>query len=235
MEGKLWNKVYRIVRQMAASIEPTARRGRPDNYSVDVIALCWLWAAFHNLPLVQAVEQLSTPQLRRRLKTLGFRLPASVPHETTVRRRAKRADFPTFLGLIDQQLISQLRPQRTCCVIDSTPLPVGRMSHDRQAALGVYRSYGYRWHALISKDGVVLGSEVHPGNVHDAPVARELVHQARDKSPIRWLVADAAYDSESLHRLVRQELRGRLVAPLNDRGKRRRCRRTPHRAWLAER
>ena len=119
--------------------------------------------------------------------------------------------------------------------MDSTPLPVGRMSHDPDAALGVYRSFGYRWHALVTEDGVVLGSEIQPANVHDVRVAPTLIEQARSEGPIRWLVADAAYDSEALHRLVHQQLRGRFVAPLNNRGKQRRCRNTPFRAWLADR
>ena len=120
-------------------------------------------------------------------------------------------------------------------MMDSTSLPVGRMSHDPDAALGVYRSYGYRWHVLTSEDGVILGSAVHPANVHDVRVAPTLVEQARSRGAIRWLVADAAYDSERLHHLIHQQLRARFIAPLNDRGKRRRCYRTPFRAWLSAR
>jgi DDE family transposase len=236
MDGELWNQVYRVVRYVARGFhcQPT-RRGRPDRYAMETIVLCWLWAAWTNQPLVHAVEQLAARRFRRRLRRCGFRVPRSVPHETTVRRRARRADFEHFCRAVESRLVRRLEPQKSRCMIDSTPLPVGRVSRDPDAALGIYRSFGYRWHALISQDGVVLGSAVHPGNVHDVRVAPSLVEQSCTRGPIRWLVADAAYDSEALHSLVRERLRGRLVAPLNDRGNRRRCRQTPCRAWLAAR
>jgi Transposase DDE domain len=236
MEGELWNQVYRVVRRVARAVGcQQTRRGRPDHYSVEIVMLCWLWAAWRNQPLMRAVEELGSRPLRRRLRRCGFRLPALVPHETTLRRRAKRADFSAFCRLVQARLRRTLSPRRVRSIMDSTALPVGRMSNDPEAALGVYRLFGYRWHTIVSQDGVVLASEVQPANVHDARVATSLVQQAGEQGAMRWLVADAAYDSEALHRLVRHELRGHLVAPLNRRGNpRHRFRGTPCRKWLAE-
>lgn len=235
MDGELWNAVYRIVRQVARSFSrTTVRRGRPDCYDIETIWLCWLWSAWRNKSLLEAHKELSTRRLRRRWKRCGFRLPRQIPHATTLHRRTKRPDFERFGQLLQQALRKRLTPQQSRAILDSTPLPVGRMSNDPDAALGVYRLFGYRWHTIISQDGIVLASEVLAANVHDVRVASKLVDQIQQ--PIRWLVADGAYDSEELHRIVRKRLHGRLVAPLNRRGNREhRFRGTPLRQWLAER
>jgi hypothetical protein len=235
MDGKLWNQVYRIVRQVARSFS-VARggRGRPDRYGIDTIWLCWLWSAWRIQSLLEAHQELSTRRLRRRWKRGGFRLPCRIPHATTLHRRAKRADFEQFGRVLQQTLRKRLAPQQARAVLDSTPLPVGRMSNDPDAALGVYRLFGYRWHTIISVDGVLLASEVMAANVHDTRVASRLVEQL--EKPLRYLVADGAYDSEELHRIVHQQLHGRLIAPLNRRGNlEHRFRGTPLRKWLAER
>ena len=99
MDGELlWKEVYRFVRKAAHRFcEVQARRGRPDTYAIDDVALCWLWAAFRNRALGAVMPQLKSPPQRRLWELMGFSLPLCVPHESTLRRRAKRADFTRFL------------------------------------------------------------------------------------------------------------------------------------------
>ena len=137
-----------------------------------------------------------------------------------------------------RRLRMRLRPETKHCFIDSTPLPVGRLSHDPDARLGFNRLRGYRWHTLVSADQVVLAEEIAPANVAELTIARTLVSKACEyRLCIRWMVGDAGYDSEPLHRLVAEQLGGaRLIAPVNDRGYELRFTKTPlrarmHREW----
>jgi hypothetical protein len=237
MDGELWNVVYRTVRRVAreTSVVASTRRGAPDTYDVWEIALIWLWAALWNQPLVTAVHLLTNRRTRRALKMLGFRLPPRrrVPHETTVRRRSRRADYAAFIGAVDVELTGLLRARVDRLLIDSTPLPVPHVSKDRDATWGHHAVRGYRWHTLTSADRVVLHQQVEGANVHELAVAPLLVERAaRSGLRPRFVVGDDGYDSEPLHRCVREHLRARLIAPLNDRGGRRTMRQTPLRRWL---
>lgn len=238
MDGELlWKEVYRIVRKAARRFcTAQARRGRPDTYAIDDVALCWLWAAFRNRSLSAVMEQLKSPRWRRLLGHLGFPLPTCVPHQTTLRRRARRPEFRGFLARVERMLQRRLRPNLKYCLIDSTPLPVGRMSHDPDASWGFHHLRGYRWHTLTSADGVILASHVGTAREHELKVAPQLVHQVQEHGyRARWLVADKGYDSEPLHERVRDRWGGHLIAPLSPRGGKHSFRHTPLRQWLHER
>lgn len=237
MDGELlWKEVYRFVRKAARRFcEAEARRGRPDTYSIDDVALCWLWAAFRNRALSAVMNQLKSPSQRRLWQLLGFRLPSHVPHETTLRRRAQRPDFSRFFRKVQQFLKQRLRPSMKYCLIDSTPLPVGRLSGDPDASWGFHQLRGYRWHTLTSADGVILATSVTTARRHELAVAPQLVADTRqDGYRAPWLVADTGYDSEPLHQRVREAWRGRLLAPLSARGGKHSFKRTPLRRWLYE-
>lgn len=237
MDGELlWKEVYRFVRKAARRFqESQVRRGRPDTYSIDDVALCWLWAAFRNRSLSAVMRQLKSSRQRRLWGLLGFSWPACVPHETTLRRRAQRADFSRFFRKVEGFLQRRLRPQLKYCLIDSTPLPVGRLSGDPEASWGFHQLRGYRWHTITSADGVILAGQITSARVHELAVAPQLVDAARERGfRAPWLVADKGYDSEPLHRRLRQSWRGRLAAPLSPRGGKHSFKRTPLRQWLYE-
>lgn len=238
MEGELlWREVYRLVRRCARRVQGrSAKRGRPDTYSIDDVALCWLWAAFRNRALSAVMNQLKSPSQRLVCRGLGFRLPTQVPHETTLRRRAKRADFSRFCQQVGRFLKHRLRPNLRYGLVDSTPLPVGRLSGDPDASWGFHQLRGYRWHTLTSADGVILASHVTTARQHELAVAPQLVTDARQEGyRAPWLIADTGYDSEPLHQRVREQWRGRLLAPLSARGGKHSFKRTPLRKWLFQR
>ena len=237
MDGELlWNEVYRQVRKAARRFyRREVRLGRPDTYLIDDVALCWLWAAFENRALGAVMVELRSPNRRHFLSLMGFALPVCVPHVTTLRRRARRADFKAFFQRVQRFLKQRLKPNTKYCLIDSTPLGVGRLSRDPDASWGFHQQRGYRWHTLTSADGVILAGRIAPARVHELAVAPALVEQTLQggyRAP--WLVADKGYDSEPLHQRVRKLWRGRLLAPLSARGGKHSCRRTPLRRWLLE-
>lgn len=237
MDGELlsWKRVYQVVRRVGRACRQTARRGAPDRYKTEDVALWLLWAAWRNQP----VSRVSTNLLSLRMHRLaGFPLPATMPAQSTLSRRGKRLDFQALMQSVLRRLRVRLRPNTKHCFIDSTPLPVGRLSHDPDARLGFNRLRGYRWHTLVSADQVVLAAEVAPANVAELTIARTLVTRAcQNGVRIRWLVGDAGYDSEPLHQLVAEQLgRTRLIAQVNARGHALRFTKTPlrarmHREW----
>src|SRR5215204_5410457 len=74
MDGELlWKEVYRFVRKAAGRFRgEQSRRGRPDTYAIDDVALCWLWAAFRNRSLSAVMSQLKSPRERRLWTLMGF-------------------------------------------------------------------------------------------------------------------------------------------------------------------
>ena len=237
MEGELlWKEVYRFVRKAARRFcASQVRRGRPDIYAIDDVALCWLWAAFRNRSLSAVMSQLKSPRQRRLWGYLGFAWPHRVPHETTLRRRARRPDFSQFFRVVQRYLKQRLRPKTRYCLIDSTPLPVGRLSGDPDASWGFHQLRGYRWHTITSADRVILAGRVTGAREHELAAAPLLVDEVRQQGyRATWLVADKGYDSEPLHRHVRDVWRGRLLAPANARGGKHSFKRTPLRRWVYE-
>lgn len=231
MDGELlsWNGLYRLVMRLCTGRpDSPRRRGHPDEYSPAEVVLCWLWSGLVNLPLATAMRKLTKPRYRRGMRAHGYLVPPRCPHETTLRRRSRRLDFWIFLVSLHLALIAYLRPDTGTLLMDSSPLPVPRTSRDPDATWGHHNLYGYRWHTLTSLDRVILSWGVYGAHVQELAVAPILVRQA---APWGWrcrhLSADAGYDSEPLHRAVRNELGGMLVAPLNDRGGERVLTRTP--------
>jgi DDE family transposase len=235
MDGELlWNTIYRVVLHVARGWPaPPARRGSPDDYLAWEIALLWLWTAFWDQPLITTTKQLTDKRIRQGLKMLGFRLPRRVPHETTIRRRSRRADYTAFIEAVNHALVAALRGRCDRLLIDSTLMPVPHVSKDRDATWGHHGQRGYRWHTLTSRDRVILQEQVEGANVHELTVAPVLIDRAAHAAiRPRFVVGDHGYDSEPLHRCVRERLHARLIAPLNDRGGKRTMQRTPHRRWL---
>lgn len=238
MDGVLlWNKLYRIVTELDARFaRPGPRRGHPDEYSVGQVALCWLWAALHNLPLSVAAQRLADDRYRSAQRVLGARLPTACPHPTTLRRRSLRMDFHLFLTVVGMFLIWLLAPDTATMLIDSSPLPVPRTSRDPDAAWGHHNLHGYRWHTLTSADRVILVWSVHGANEQELAVAPTLLVQAAGWGwRARCISADVGYDSEPLHEEARDRLGAILVAPFNDRGGSRKMTGTPLRRRLLER
>jgi Transposase DDE domain len=238
----LWNAVYRTVWRVAhqQTLLQPCRAGHPDRYATAQVVLVWLLAALWDWPLSHTTSRLKSWRWRGAMRRLGWRLPCGLPHRTTLLRRARRQDFAQLLEAVNRELIRKLGPDWCELVIDSSPLPVSRVSHDADAAWGHHGLRGYRLHTLLSRDGVILLDAVMPANVHELKVAPQLVRAAATRRPAkrrtRYVSADDGYDSEPLHRCCRRELGAVLVAPLNDRGGKRTMRRTPlrkelHRRW----
>jgi Transposase DDE domain/Transposase domain (DUF772) len=67
--------------------------------------------------------------------------------------------------------------------------------------------------AVASGCHVILAAKTRIGNGSDAPDLDDLLYQSWKRAPVKVLVADAGYDSESNHRIARQDMRVRSIIP----------------------
>lgn len=238
MEGELsWNIIHDAIDLVAKGWpEAPARRGHPDVWPLDVVVLVWLYASFYDIPLVHAVAELNCPIERKCKRIKGLRIPAAIPHATTVARRAKRPDFAEFVLEVQRRLAGRADAGRDVLIIDSTPLRVPHTSRDGDATHGHHRMRGYRIHTACWADGTIAGAVVRGSHVHDLRAGAELATAvARGGSRARYVLADTAYDSERFHAHVQAELGASLIAPLNSRGGTHSMRRTPRRKAMRKR
>lgn len=67
--------------------------------------------------------------------------------------------------------------------------------------------------AVAADCHLILAAKVRTGNGSDAPDFPDLLTEARNRTRVRAVVADAGYDSEANHRMARQELGVRSIIP----------------------
>ncbi len=238
MEGELsWNIIHDAIDFVAKRWpESPARRGHPDVWSLDVIVRVWAYAAFYDLPLAHAVAELNDPDELKFRRIKGLRLPDSIPHATTVARRARRTDFAQFLREVQRRIVRRPKGEQEVLIIDSTPLRVPHTSRDEDATYGHHRMRGYRVHVACWQDGTIAGAVVRGSHVHDLRAGEDLATAiARTGARARYVLADTAYDSERFHAHVEAELGATLIAPLNSRGGKNSMRRTPRRKAMQRR
>jgi len=80
--------------------------------------------------------------------------------------------------------------------------------------------WGYRTHAIVSKEGIALVELTLPNNVPDAKVAKRLIRKLKrvfgfKKGSI--FIADAAYDQKELYSFIVDELKCQAFIPINPR------------------
>jgi hypothetical protein len=104
---------------------------------------------------------------------------------------------------------------------DGKALVIGDYSTDRDArdGYGIGKLHrGYKLHAWATEEGKIPCFAVHPLNVGEPNVARQLTERI---PPGVWVLADANYDSAPLYAAVRQR-RAHLLTPLKGATKSRR-------------
>lgn len=199
MQTRRWAGVYRLVAETAAHGPRGGRR-----FADRVIVLVLLWAAFEHRPISWAVQRRNWPLWMQRL------LPV-LPSSTTMSRRLRSASVRAFLDRLLNHAQGWSRP---CLVraIDGTALEVRCHSKDRQAGYGFgcgHKAKGYKLHLLLESSGAVVDWLIAPMNVNEQVMAQRMLLRTPEMA---YLVADGAYDSNTLHRLVTAR-GGQLVTP----------------------
>jgi len=185
MKTDVWNRLYRIVKDLAQT-RPRGSRRVPDW----LIVLTHLWSAINEMPTSWATERRHWPLWCQKLIT-------SVPSSTTMSRRFKAQSVLDFLAAVLEEAQADL-PVTLWRMVDGKPLPIGGGSGDKQAGYGRAvggKAKGYKLHVLLDSSGKILGWRIAPMNVPEQRMAARLL---RDADGEGYCAGDANYHSNEL-------------------------------------
>lgn len=210
MEHQLWKGILAVLK---TTDKP--RKRTDQDYSCEDIVRVWFWAVLHDRPVSWAVERVNWPLHERR---------RVLPSSTTMSRRLRSPEVQKLIADIEQ---ATCRPQASpplVWIVDGKPLTVSGVSKDKQAGYGRAsrgKAKGYKLHVIQGIDGSLAAWRIAPMNKDERVMARRMVRSAAIQG---YLLADGNYDSNSLHKVCRQQGELQLIAPLRggkDRPKRR--------------
>ena len=202
MERDIWGWLVPLVQRFA----PATANGR-FTFEWSHIVLTFCWAVLHTRPVYWACHPANWPDELR---------PPRLPTPATMSRRLRH---PAVLSTL-RQIVQHLQRgvgRGLCASIDGKPFPVARHSRDPDARFGRGAgglAKGYKLHLICGENQRIEAFAIHPLNVDEWVVARELVSHAR---LLGYLLADANYDDNQLHACC--AARGlQLVAPRRRKG-----------------
>ena len=178
-------------------------------YSDQQVVKMLLWTVRHDRPLCWACDRSSYSGVYR---------PKQLP---SVSQFCRRVQSPRVVAMIEHVSQRLARPSRSIEVVsvDGKALPISDYSRDTDATNGWGTGHfqrGYKLHACVSDEDVFVDFEVHPINVAERTVARDLLGRAA--GPGVFALGDTQYDSSPLHAVCRS--RGaRLLTPLRGRAR----------------
>jgi hypothetical protein len=80
--------------------------------------------------------------------------------------------------------------------------------------------WGYRTHALITKEGICLVEKTLPNNITDAEAALSLIKELKRRYRFKKnaiFIADKAYDTRRLHNFIAKQMKSTAYIPINPR------------------
>lgn len=199
MERELWPPLYRLLREVGKDFHQ-----KNVTYQPWVLAAVLLWAALHERTLCWACQ-------RRHWSTTTLQ-PLRLPSSSTLSRRLYSVGTGLFLRALEGRLRGAGDPGLVA-FLDGKPLPVSRVSKDKDAKVGRGAggmARGYKLHAIWAGRPLPEAWEVTALNVHEVQVAGRLLGQLGHTG---YLLADGNYDAGPL---AEQALACgyQLVAPL---------------------
>jgi Transposase DDE domain len=200
MEHQLWKAIVAVLRGLDKPRTPT-RFG----YADEDIVLVYYWSVICDRPTSWACRPEHWPlHLRRR----------PLPSAATMSRRLRSPAVIALLDALERRVTAPKGPG-LFWILDGKPLPIGGCSKDRQAGYGKAaggKAKGYKLHALVGSDGSTAQWRVAPMNKDERVMAERLV-KAAPPEVVGYLLADANFDSNPLHRVC--DARGdlQLVTP----------------------
>lgn len=198
MERELWPVLYHLVREVAKDFSQ-----KNVSYQPWVLVSVLLWAALHDRPISWACQ-------RRHWSTTTLK-PPRIPSPSTLSRRLYGPGCGLFLRELERRIRDRDDP-RLVAFLDGKPLPVSRVSKDRDAKVGRGAggmAKGYKLHTVWADRAMPEAWDVTPVNVQELVAAERLLQQLAHTG---YLVADGNYDSGPLADRAMQRSY-QLVAP----------------------
>ena len=200
MEHRLWQAIVAVL----STLDNPRTPARFDFSDRDIVAV-YYWAVIHDRPTTWALDRRNwPPHLRHRAR----------PSDGTMSRRLRSAAVVALLDALARRVIAPAGPG-LFWMIDGKPLPIGGCSKDKQAGYGKAaggKAKGYKLHALVGSDGSIAGWRVAPMNTDERVMAERLL-KAAPPEVVGYIVADANYDSNKLHRVCDAHGNRQLVTP----------------------
>ncbi len=200
MEHQLWKAIVAVLAALDKPRTPTRF-----TFTDERIVGVYYWSVICDRPTSWACRTEHWPlHLRRR----------PLPSPSVMSRRLRSPSVVALLGALERRVTAPKGPG-LFWMIDGKPLPIGGCSKDRQAGYGKAaggKAKGYKLHALVGSGGDLGGWRVAPMNKDERVMAERLV-KAAPPEVVGYLIADANFDSNPLHRVC--EARGdlQLVTP----------------------
>jgi Transposase DDE domain len=195
MEHQLWKLIVAVL----STLDNPRTPNRFDFSDEDIVKV-YYWSVICDRPTSWACQKPHWPlHLRKR----------PLPSPATMSRRLRSPAVVALLDALERRVIAPTGPG-LFWMIDGKPLPIGGCSKDRQAGYGQAaggKAKGYKLHALVGSGGALGGWRVAPMNTDERGMAERLV-KAAPPEVVGYLLADANFDSNPLHRVCDQ--RGNL-------------------------
>jgi hypothetical protein len=200
MEHQLWKAIVALLLVSDKGVTPT----RFDFSDEDIVKV-YYWSVIWDRPTSWACHRKNWPlHLRKR----------PLPSPATMSRRLRSPSVVALLDALAQRVLAPKEPG-LFWMIDGKPLPIGGCSKDRQAGYGKAaggKAKGYKLHTVVGSDGTLAQWRVAPMN-KDERVLAERMLKAAPPQVQGYVVADANYDSNKLHRTCDERGNLQLVTP----------------------
>src|SRR5436305_2028377 len=188
MEHQLWKAIVAVLLTLDKPRTSTAF-----DFSDEDIVKVYYWSVICDRPTSWACLKKNWPiHLRKR----------PLPCPATMSRRLRSPAVVALLDALERRVTAPKEPG-LFWLLDGKPLPIGGCSKDRQAGYGraaASKAKGYKIHALVGSDGTLACWRVAPMNKDERVMAERLV-KAAPPEVVGYVVADANYDSNPLHRV----------------------------------
>jgi hypothetical protein len=221
--------VYRLIARVSRRAESAEFKVRGnDKYSIWLIlriyfALRWL----HWTPNLFYEKLKLHPLLLRRL----FRLPNALPSRSQFFKRVRTPEFLKAERLIHEaSAVEGLRlggwEEEKTALIDLSPIPSAKTDHHARRGVRETKNgrriyfYGYKFGTVCTISGLTLSATLIRANKIEASrgVSLPLLRSAgsvlkKAKTRLDYLLGDAQFAKEPIHRAVHRHLKCRLLAP----------------------